>query len=227
MKCIALVLALAGCLDNNDVTVDDVIKSLGADGNTHVADGHTPIDVVICTDSNAGLDPALKATLKASSGQWASPDSDPKATTFSMSASCETRKLTPTNDPTIPIVVSGAIGTFTKNADPIGLTAAVVETPVLSRSGSIGTMGTSTIVVTATLPVSNGGLPSTGTQISFVVEDTRTDAYFQSPIVFVTATSGSTVTSNLLIAQGAPVPVKIHVEVVGTSVRSDTMTIAF
>lgn len=227
MKYLVFVLILSGCLDNKDITVDEVIKSVGADGNAHVADGHTPFDVTICTDSETGLDPMLKATLKASSGEWSTPDSDPKSTTFSMSAPCETRKLTPSNDPTIPIVVTATIGNFTKNSDPIGLTPAVVETPVLSRSGSIGAMGTSTIAITATLPVANGGLPSAGTELAFVVEDTRSDVYFQAPIVLVTPMSGSTVTSNLLVAQGAPEPIKVHVEVVGTSVKSDTLTISF
>lgn len=228
MKAIGLALgvAVSGCLDNNDITVDEVIKSLAADDHVHVADGHTPISITICTDGHPGLDPMLKATLKTSAGQWPSPDTDPKATTFAMSTSCATRQLTPTNDPSVPVVMSGTIGNYTRQTT-IALTAAIVGTPVLSRMGSIGSMGTSTITITATLPVANNGLPSVGTQVDFVVENDRSDAYFQSASVFVTASSGSTVSSNLLIAQGAPVPIDVHVEVDGTTSTSETLKIEF
>src|ERR1051325_67998 len=60
-----LTVCSAGCLGDDPVTDTEVIAAFGPVGEpgAWIADGHSPIEIEICTTGEAGLDPTMKATI--------------------------------------------------------------------------------------------------------------------------------------------------------------------
>jgi hypothetical protein len=189
---------LAACIDNDPVTVDDVILSLDVVNGPLIADGHSQITIEICTKSTSHLDPKLTAALKTSAGSWAAPDADPKSATVAMSAACEDRGLVVTNDPST-LTVTATVGTFVKSL-PIPLQAAPIHDIRLTRQGALSTTAASMLTITANLDVANNGHPSLGTVVHFDVVATGTGAYFSEPDAKLVM--GDSVQSTLFVAAG-------------------------
>jgi hypothetical protein len=199
MKAIACLLAAGSgaCLDNDPLTVDDVIPVLEVVGapDGMMADGYSPIVIQICTTDQAGLDPKLVATLKTSAGRWQTPDLDPGTTTVPMSHRCEQRALIPGTDPG-SFSITGTIDRFTKTL-LLTLKSAPIDKVRLGRQGLLSPTSASTLTITANLDVLGNGRPSTGTLVTFDALP-RGTAWFSD--------------SELRSAQGSPVQTTLSVD---------------
>jgi hypothetical protein len=190
--------AVAGCIDNDPITVDDVIVKLDVVDGTAIADGHSKIGVEICTQATRALDPKLTATLVTSAGTWAIPGTVATSTTVTMSSPCEDAPLVVPNDPST-FFVTATIGSFAKTL-PITLAPAPIDGILLKRDGTLSTTDASSFTITANLLVANGGHPSRGTLVEFAATPTLGKVYFNQPAVVLQ--QGDSVQSMLFASAG-------------------------
>lgn len=198
--CLALLAVIAGCLDEDPITVEDVIPRFEAKTppTSRIADGTSAIEIEVCRAADDGIAKTVTATLRTSAGSWRDPASDGETDTVPMSSPCETRLLVPPTEAGT-IAATATIDSYTRTL-PIELRMAPVALVRLARQGSLSSTAESMLTITASLDIAGNGKPSVNTRVTFDVIAVGGAAWFAERQVLVA--QGSSVQATLFAAMG-------------------------
>ncbi|WP_437589602.1 hypothetical protein [Sorangium sp. So ce1000] len=170
-----LMLALAGCGGDDEISASDVL-SLSVHGDNPAveappADGRSVVAVEVCTPLVENRRADLKASVSISAGRWEGISDGALTLTVPLGRdTCAVRRFTAGNVAG-PVRVTATLEGFTPPAEQIELAPAAIERVELWATPLVLTAGkASQVQVQTAVRAPNLGKPSAGTTVDFAIE---------------------------------------------------------